>query len=525
MSKRSALRIHGLAVVVLVTLWHPDAADAADPFYERLLEDGIQAHDFDDHARAVKNLRLACFGLLEEPRVLARGLTYLAIAQAEVGDDAGFATTFERILEVEGKFQAFSALDLDADLRPAFEGHVQRVIAIDVLNRSPAFLGLARRKLVEQIHLMAPDERRQALERQLAVEPNNPTWGLLLAELELDSGEFEDVLAITEAVLAGEPRIPRALCLRGRAAAATGSCEQALADLDSCQELVEGTLLLEARLRCLVRLGDWPGASTLLAEVPSDRQKKAPFKQLARDIRKGLTATARPSPQAAAAEGEATGQSDVATADPTLGPDAIPVAAPDSPGGEIPAPTAVPETAVPDTTVEDTAAEAAAAPDTALPEATAAAPEPAIIQPPALETAIPVPEAAARDTMVALSEPSELRAEIERIQQLVPSGSREQLEGAFDAARELADRYPQHSEPQHLAAEIAYRLSRWQDAVTFFQRGGEPSGPDRLFYFSLALFKTGDRAEARRALERCLPALELTGFVRSYVDEILGPGP
>ncbi len=123
------------------------------------------------------------------------------------------------------------------------------------------------------------------------------------------------------------------------------------------------------------------------------------------------------------------------------------------------------------------------------------------------------------------SENAELDAELERIRQLVPSGSHDQLGEAFAAARELADRYPQLTEPQHLAAEIAYRLSRWQDAVTFFERGGEPDYPDRLFYFAVALFKTGGRAEARRMLEQCLPSLEMTAYVQSYVAEIMGTDP
>ncbi len=540
-----------LAVAVFVVLWNPDTGSAADPFYERLLQDGIQAHDRGDPALAVKSLRLACFGLLDEPSVLARGLTFLAVAQADVGDDPGFSRTFDRILEVEQKFQAFSPLDLDADLQQTLEAHLHRLVAVDVLSRSPAFQHVARRKLEEQVHAMAPAERRRSLERLVVAEPESPTWGLLLAELQLASGEFAHVLATTERVLAGDPRLERALCLRGRAGIATGSCGQALVDLESCQELVDRTVLIEARLRCLVQLQDWPGASALLAEVPLDRQKKAPFRQLAREVRKGLKAAPRrssPTAPTAPTQDETSDQGSVSAADLTAESGAVPTA-PGSP--EVAAP--VPEAPVPEAPVPEAPMPDAPGPDAPMPDATVPVPDvsvpdspeaadpmleapapaasvpaasiPAASMPDASVPGIPMPETPVPEdplTEDPATWPSELRAELERIRQLVPSGSREQLDEALVAARELAGGYRQLTEPQHLAAEIAYRLSRWQEAVTFFERGGEPSHPDRLFYFSVALFKTGDQAAARRALERCLPSLELTPFVRSFVAEILG---
>ena len=531
MSMRSAIRI---TAAILVVLWAPLTIDAADPFYERLLQDGIQAHDRGDSALAVKNLRLACFGLLDEPSVLARGLTYLAIAQADVGDESGFARTFDRILEVEDRFQAFSALDLDAEHRQALDAHLHRLIEVDVLSRSPAFRDAAQRKLEEQVQTLAPAERRLELERLVAVEPESPTWGLLLAELKLDDGEFEDVLVTAEALLSHDPRLERALCLRGRAGTATGACEQALADLESCRELVAPTVLLEARLRCLVQLGDWPGASTVLAEVPADRQRRPPFRQFAREVRKGLKEAARKSPPAAPPEGEASGQGVVAMSDPAAGSEVEPGATPDSleaDGAAAEAPVAeAPVVEAPvtgDPVAQDRTAEAPPA-EAPTPESTvvdAAAPKLPELE--ALSAEVPSPEAPSpEESLTAPPEPAELRAELERIQQLVSSSSRDQLSEAFARARELADRYRQLTEPQHLAAEIAYRLSRWQDAVAFFERGGEPSGyPDRLFYFSVALFKTGDQARARRVLEQCLPSLERTAYVQSYVTEILGTDP
>jgi Flp pilus assembly protein TadD len=91
-------------------------------------------------------------------------------------------------------------------------------------------------------------------------------------------------------------------------------------------------------------------------------------------------------------------------------------------------------------------------------------------------------------------------------------------------ARELADRYPRLRDVQHLAAEIAYRASRWSEAVEFFGRGGTPSAerPELSFYEAVARFETGDLAGARAALERALPQIQRTPFVERYVSRIRG---
>ncbi len=500
MLNRSTRGTRVLTAAILLVLWNPDAGHAADPFYERLLQDGIRSHGRGDHSSAAKNLRLACFGLLDEPTVLAQGLTYLALAQAELGEDLAFAITFDRILEVEHRFQAFSLLELNADLRATFEAHLHRLISVDALGDSPAFRQVARRKHEEQIHAMAPAERRQSLERLVTAEPENPTWGLLLAELKLDSGDFEDVLTLSEQILARDPRLERALCLRGRAGMATGSCEQALADLESCQVPVDPAELMAARLRCLVRLGDWQNASILLAEVPPDKQRRAPFKQLAREVKKGLRTVAR----------EAASSLEAAVQDETS-----PLPAPENPTpGSATAPSIGADSSEVDVATPETSSPA--------PVAEMPVPETSVAEVPVSETSfaeMPVPDVATDDPT---TWPPELTAELERARQLLPGGSREQLDEAFATVRELADRYRQLTEPQHLAAEIAYRLSRWQEVVTFFQRGGLPGPPDRLFYLSVALYETGDRAQAMKTLERCLPSLEMTAFVRSYAGDILG---
>ncbi len=288
MLKRSASRILVLTVAALVSVWNPDTGNAADPFYDRLLHDGLGAYDNGDYPLAAGSLRLACFGLLDEPMVLARGLTYLALAQAAIDDEPAFIRTFGRIIEIELRFQAFSQLELDPDLRRTYDAHLQRWIALDELSRAPVFRPVARAKFEAQVRELTPEERRSELERLVAAEPEDSSWRLLLAELELESDEFDAVLTATGEMLTRDPQLERALCLRARANAATGRCELALADLDSCYEFADRMVLTETKLRCLVHLRDWQGAAALLNEIPPGGRNEAPFRQLGHEIRKGL---------------------------------------------------------------------------------------------------------------------------------------------------------------------------------------------------------------------------------------------
>lgn len=103
------------AAVALAVLWAVPAS-AADSFYDNLEEQGIRAAARGDHERAAKLLRLAAFGLLEEPPRLAACLARLLPEQAKIGDDDGFRLTFRRLLEVEQRFQGFSQAKLPGDV-------------------------------------------------------------------------------------------------------------------------------------------------------------------------------------------------------------------------------------------------------------------------------------------------------------------------------------------------------------------------------------------------------------------------
>jgi tetratricopeptide (TPR) repeat protein len=117
------------------------------------------------------------------------------------------------------------------------------------------------------------------------------------------------------------------------------------------------------------------------------------------------------------------------------------------------------------------------------------------------------------------------RQKLEQARQLLgDQRTAKELRQAFELARGVADAHPDSKEAQLLAAEGAYRISRWKEASTYFQRGGDPGEdqPERLFYMAVTLYESGDRAGAATFLKRSLPNLKRTSYVDGYAKKILG---
>lgn len=146
-----------LAFALAATLLAVSSAAAADRFYEDLLSDGIAAAERGDAERAAELLRLACFGLLEEPPSLARCLTHLALAQASAGDVAQFRETFDRILEVERRFAGYTRAELSGAERRRFERRLVELADPEVLERSDTFRRLAPESAAVEAPVDEPD--------------------------------------------------------------------------------------------------------------------------------------------------------------------------------------------------------------------------------------------------------------------------------------------------------------------------------------------------------------------------------
>jgi tetratricopeptide (TPR) repeat protein len=126
-----------VAAAAFAALLLAPAARAADPFYLELLRDGTHAYDRGDFAVAARTLRLACFGMLDDPKALAACLARLALAQDKASDVDAFRDTFVRLTEVEERFQGYSQADLPAEVRGALEQKLAARIPASTLNSSP----------------------------------------------------------------------------------------------------------------------------------------------------------------------------------------------------------------------------------------------------------------------------------------------------------------------------------------------------------------------------------------------------
>jgi hypothetical protein len=113
---------------------------AADLFYLDLMRDGVHAYDRADYSAAARHFRLACFGMLDEPKLLGECLARLALAQDKEKDAQGFRDTFGRLVEVEERFQGYSQSSLPPEIRTALEQRMAALIPAPTLAASPQAL-------------------------------------------------------------------------------------------------------------------------------------------------------------------------------------------------------------------------------------------------------------------------------------------------------------------------------------------------------------------------------------------------
>jgi tetratricopeptide (TPR) repeat protein len=227
--------------VLLLSLLLPGGAAApagaaVDPTYQNLLREGQHAFDRKDFAAAARDLRLACFGMLDEPRPLADCLARLALAQDRLEDADGFGATFQRLVEVEDRFKAYSQGDLAPELKVLLEPRVAVRIPAATLAGIPAFSALARKPAPQapatQEKRAAPGASRRAAappkeakEAAAAAAPLSDDERkalirarLLLSEQKPDKNELEEAFKISRQVSDAHADLKEAHHIAGEAA-------------------------------------------------------------------------------------------------------------------------------------------------------------------------------------------------------------------------------------------------------------------------------------------------------------------
>lgn len=260
-------------------------AAAADLFYTRLLERGTRELELALPHEALETLRIASFGLLDEPLLLTEALMQLGRAQALTGETAGLAKTAERLTEIEDRFGAYS--QFNGALKSAFENALLRSLPEASLARMPLFSHLptmARARAAAPASLN-PKDRRKALEETLESDPADTRSLMALAQLLLDTGKPKLASTYLDRLLAIEPEDQGALCLRSRIAIDKKECAPALAGLDSCADSLPGDKGLAFLIACLASAGRNSEAADFVASLPVDR-KNNPV--IARAVRKNV---------------------------------------------------------------------------------------------------------------------------------------------------------------------------------------------------------------------------------------------
>lgn len=97
-----------------------------DEFYARRLAVGTRALAEGRAAEAAVELRIACFGMLDEPAALMGCVARLAVAQEAAGMTAEATATAARLQDLEARFRLWAGLDLDAGTRARAREVVKR---------------------------------------------------------------------------------------------------------------------------------------------------------------------------------------------------------------------------------------------------------------------------------------------------------------------------------------------------------------------------------------------------------------
>ncbi len=431
-----------LALGCLLAVSGPLAAQELDVFHERLYQDAVRSASQSRHQEAIKDFRLACFGMLEKTDRLGDCLARLAIEEAEAGEHDDFLATVTRLMDVERRFQGYSRSALPQAQKLRFETRLEELAPLEIYTNIPAFKAQAEARRASQLRLQPADERQKALDRWIAQEPRNPLWRILRGELMLEQGRAVEAAEIADRLSTSHPSHPGTACFRGRAQAAVGACgPSTLEDLSRCSAGDTVEAAREASLRCHVQNQDWAAADGVLATMSEAQKQQRSIRDLAKDVRKK-----RRNP-----------------------PASIPQSEP-----SVPEPQQV------------------AAQESAVSSGSGSGPGP------------------------------EEQEVLDSGWNILRSDARDRFEDTYDSVRSLANRHPAWAEAQHLAAELAYRLSLWDDAVSYFQRAEKivSTKPDLQFYLAVALYKSGDQQGAAAMLDQCEPHIQSSDFVQFWVARI-----
>lgn len=251
-------------------------ASAADDFYISRLQEGRVALQTGRTAEATDLLRIACFGLMDNPPLLSEGIVWLGLAQERQGRVADVDATLRRFLEAEKRFGGYDRVVLPADVRKEFDGVLARRLPPEVLLSMPSLVRLVETE-EQKLAKAPPADRARALAAKAKAEPANAKWPVKQARLALDQGQPKDAVRFARQALVLEPENVEARQLRARALTARRDYPEALTDLGA---LPPGTVDADPALRADLFVGlaagkRWDEARAAAQGLPDEQLARA----------------------------------------------------------------------------------------------------------------------------------------------------------------------------------------------------------------------------------------------------------
>lgn len=120
-----------LALLALAPAFILGATTPADDFYLVRLQAGKAEAAAGRHYEAIEDFRIASFGFLDQPALLAEGLSRLALSQAAAGKNDDVDATLRRFVEIERRYGGWAQADLDAATRAAVTALVGKRLGPD----------------------------------------------------------------------------------------------------------------------------------------------------------------------------------------------------------------------------------------------------------------------------------------------------------------------------------------------------------------------------------------------------------
>jgi len=120
-----SIRVQTLVLCILLVA---ATAGAANPFYVKLLDRGLASAHAGKNAEAVRQLRIAAFGLLDDVALYEVAQVHIALASEKLKDAESVRIAADKLVKAERVKASYASLQLDAPTRASFDKLVRREI-------------------------------------------------------------------------------------------------------------------------------------------------------------------------------------------------------------------------------------------------------------------------------------------------------------------------------------------------------------------------------------------------------------